>query len=75
MHASVTKEFRVLSLFEEAFAKSKISLKLRSNFFPLVSLANKWWVRQVPAAAVIPAPRVVTTLIGFKAFVAGLESF
>ncbi len=38
------------------------------------SLENKWWVRQVPAAAVIPAPQVVTTIIGLKAFVAGLES-
>ncbi len=36
------------------------------------SLANKWWVRLVPAAAVTPAPRVVTTFIGPKASVAGL---
>ncbi len=37
--------------------------------------ANKRWVRRVAAAAVIPAPRVVTTIIGFKASVAGLASF
>ncbi len=35
------------------------------------SLANKWWVRLVPAAAVTPAPRVGTTIIGPKASVAG----
>lgn len=40
----------------------------------LNSLKNKRWVRQVPAAAVIPAPRVVTPFIGLKAFVAGLIS-
>ncbi len=38
------------------------------------SLTNKWWVRLVPAAAVTPAPRVVTTIIGPKASVAGLVS-
>ena len=32
---------------------------------------NKWWVRPVPAAAVIPAPQVGTRVIGPKAFVAG----
>ena len=36
------------------------------------SLANKWWERPVPAAAVIPAPQVAITIIGSKAFVAGL---
>ncbi len=35
------------------------------------SLANKWWARLVPAAAVTPAPRVGTVIIGPKAFVAG----
>ena len=35
-------------------------------------LANKWWVRRVPAAAVTPAPRVVVAFIGPKASVAGL---
>ncbi len=35
-------------------------------------LANKWWARLVPAAAVTPAPRVATTFIGPKASVAGL---
>ena len=38
----------------------------------VMSLANKGWVRLVPAAAVTPAPRVVVTIIGPKAFVAGL---
>ncbi len=36
------------------------------------SLANKGWVRLVPAAAVTPAPRVAVAIIGPKAFVAGL---
>ncbi len=36
------------------------------------SSANKGWVRLVPAAAVTPAPRVAITIIGPKAFVAGL---
>ncbi len=35
-------------------------------------LANKWWVRQVPAAAVTPAPQVAIVIIGPKASVAGL---
>lgn len=35
---------------------------------------NKGWVRRVPATAVIPAPRVIATVIGSKAFVAGLAS-
>ncbi len=35
-------------------------------------LENKWWVRLVPAAAVIPAPQVGAMFIGSKAFVAGL---
>ena len=34
-------------------------------------LANKWWERLVPAAAVTPAPQVATAIIGPKAFVAG----
>ena len=39
------------------------------------SLANKWWVIRVAAAAVIPEPQVMTTFIGFKASVAGPASF
>lgn len=35
------------------------------------TLANKEWVRPVPAAAVIPALRVATTFTGPKASVAG----
>ena len=38
-------------------------------------LANKWWVRLVPAAAVTPAPQVVIIFIGSKASVAGLVNF
>ena len=38
------------------------------------SSENKWWVRLVPAAAVTPAPLVVTTIIGPKASVAGLKT-
>ena len=37
-------------------------------------LENKSWVRRVPATAVIPAARVITTIIGSKASVAGLAS-
>jgi hypothetical protein len=36
--------------------------------------ANKEWVRRVPATAVIPALRVMATIIGPKASVAGLVS-
>ncbi len=36
------------------------------------TLANKWWVRLVPAAAVTPAPQVGALFIWSKAFVAGL---
>ena len=37
-------------------------------------LTNKDWVRLVPAAAVIPAVRVVATIIGSKTSVACLVS-
>ena len=47
---------------------------LRILLFCLNSKANKWWVRRVAAAAVIPAPRMVIAIIGFKASVAGLVS-
>ncbi len=43
--------------------------------FRLHILANKWWVRLVPAAAVTPAPRVGIMFIGPKASVAGLVNF
>ncbi len=35
-------------------------------------MANKGWVRLVPAAAVTPAPQVGTSIIGPKVFVAGM---
>ena len=38
------------------------------------SLTNKWWAIPVPAAAVTPAPRVVTIIIGPKASVADLKT-
>ncbi len=62
MHESVMEGFRVLLSFRKELLLS------------LNRLVNKRWVRQVPAAAVIPAPRVVTSFIGFKVFVAGLVS-
>ena len=61
MHASVRKRTEALSLRRE--------LLLSLN-----SLANKEWVRRVPAAAVIPALQVMITITGFKAFVAGFAS-
>ena len=41
----------------------------------LNKIANKDWVRLVPAAAVIPAVLVGLTFIGSKTSVAGLTSF
>ncbi len=43
----------------------------RRLFPSLKSSGSKGWVRRVPAAAVIPAARVVATIIGPKASVAG----
>ncbi len=61
MHESVIREPRVLSL---------------ARLLPRVNiLENKWWERLVPAAAVIPAPRVGTVIIGPKASAAGLINF
>ena len=43
-----------------------------SKLFPSVdNSGNKGWVRRVPAAAVIPAARVVVDFIESKTFVAG----
>ena len=47
---------------------------MRQLLSSVKSSANKWWARPVPAAAVIPAPRVVAAFIGPKASVAGLVS-
>ena len=41
---------------------------------PLKMVQNKGWASLVSAAAVIPAPRVVGTIIGPKASVAGPAS-
>lgn len=43
-------------------------------FFCVKIRKNKDWERPVPAAAVIPAARVVATIIGLKASVAWLLS-
>ena len=40
--------------------------------FSVDNWTNKGWVRRVPAAAVIPAARVVVDFIESKTFVAGL---
>ena len=45
---------------------------MRRLFLCLNNMESKSWVRRVPAAAVIPAARVVTAIIGPKASVAGL---
>ncbi len=41
-------------------------------FLCLKRIESKSWVRRVPAAAVIPAARVVAAIIGPKTSVAGL---
>ena len=41
-------------------------------FLCLKRMESKSWVRRVPAAAVIPAARVVAAIIGPKTSVAGL---
>tara|TARA_Y100000310_G_scaffold969_1_gene1333 strand:- start:265 stop:480 length:216 start_codon:yes stop_codon:yes gene_type:complete len=52
------------------------SALLLARLLPRVNIiANKWWVRLVPAAAVTPAPQVAITFIGPKASVAGLVNF
>ncbi len=50
-----------------AHAKHELLLSVKSS-------ENKWWERLVPAAAVTPAPRVGTIVIGPKASVAGLKN-
>ncbi len=57
----------------ESVIRGPLVLKFCLGFLPKVKiLANKRWERLVPAAAVTPAPLVVTTFIGPKASVAGL---
>ena len=60
MRESVTERIRVF-LFEKLLYAAK-------------KHANKDWARLVPAAAVIPAVRVVATFIRSKTFVAGFVS-
>ena len=59
MRESATGGFRVLARESQLFSSLKRSRR-------------KGWVRRVPAAAVIPAARVVAAFIGPKASVAGL---
>ncbi len=69
-----TQQLRKLS---NSFAREKGTLSGHVKhvlFLIPKSLRNKWWVRQVPAAAVIPAPQMVITFIGFKVPVGGLAS-
>ncbi len=61
MHESVTGELQVPCFRARLWRSAKYS-------------ARKGWVRPVPAAAVIPAPQVVTAIIGPKESVAGLKS-
>ncbi len=61
MHESAIRELQVLMFYMSFLPKAR-------------SLANKWWVRLVPAAAVTPAPQVGATIIGPKASVAGLSN-
>ena len=70
-----TQQARKLS---NSLAREKGTLSgyaMHNLFFSPKNWRNKWWVRQVPAAAVIPAPLMVITIIGSKASVAGLISF
>ena len=56
--------------------KGTLSAYVLHRLLPKVNtLANKWWVRLVPAAAVTPAPQVGIGFIWSKAFVAGLVNF
>jgi len=50
------------------------ALALLELLFTVNRWANKGWVIQVPAAAVIPEAQVMATIIGSKASVAGLVS-
>ncbi len=54
--------------------ESKVLLNFERLLSTLKRWANKDWARLVPAAAVIPAVRVVATFIRSKTFVAGFVS-
>ncbi len=62
MHESVISEPECFSYYEELLSVVKRQ-------------TNKDWERPVPAAAVIPAVQVATTIIGSKTSVACLVSF
>ena len=51
------------------------ALALQVLLFSENGKTNKSWVTRVPATAVIPGARVMATVIGSKASVAGLVSF
>ncbi len=57
---------------ESTMRGSQVLARKSKLFLCLKSIESKGWVRRVPAAAVIPAAQVVTTIIGPKTFVAGL---
>jgi hypothetical protein len=69
-----TQQARKLSNGLSAEKGTLSGYTLYSLLFCLNNKANKWWVRRVAAAAVIPAPRMVTVIIGSKASVAGSTS-
>ena len=69
-----TQQARKLSNSLTAERGSLSDYALHSLLPCLNSKANKWWVRRVAAAAVIPAPQMVITLIGSKESVAGPKS-
>ncbi len=62
-------------MLERVIKEPKVFLLMQKLLYSLNRNTNKDWARLVPAAAVIPAVRVVTTFIRFKAFVAGVTSF
>ena len=66
------REFPNVRKNEEGIGSAHV---LRELFFAVKRQRNKDWARPVPAAAVIPALRVVFAFIGPTAFVACLVSF
>ncbi len=67
--AQQARKLRNVGNHDEGIPSAKAKLWL---FRYLKIIWSKGWVRRVPAAAVIPAARVVVTIIEPKASVAGL---
>ena len=59
---------------ESVTERARVLLKIEKLLLNVKSLANKDWVRRVPAAAVIPAVQVAAIIIGSKISVACLRS-